>query len=204
MRSLVYYVASTLDGFIAGPDGGDPSGGEFLPATPDVVEFIVEHWPETLPGPAREAMGITGEGRAFDTVLEGRASYEVGLAAGVDDAYPHLRHLVFSRTLGVAPAPAVEVVSGDALTRVRELKAEEGRDIWLVGGGTLAHSLLPEIDRLVIKLNPSVIGSGVPLFDGPFDPTLFTTREVIGLESGVQVLTLDRRVTPQAPRPSAR
>ena len=186
-------MAATLDGFIAGPDGGDPTGHDYFPVTPDLLEFIVERFPETVPGPAREAMGVTGPGAVFDTVLEGRASYEVGLAAGIDDAYPHLRHLVFSTTLGQAPAEAVEVVSGDAMARVRELKAEDGKGIWLVGGGTLAHSLLPEIDRLVIKLNPAVIGSGVPLFDGPFQPTTFTMTDTVALESGVQVLTLDRR-----------
>lgn len=79
------------------------------------------------------------------------------------------------------------------MARVRELKAEDGKGIWLVGGGTLAHSLLPEIDRLVIKLNPAVIGSGAPLFDGPFQPTTFTMTDTVALESGVQVLTLDRR-----------
>ncbi len=194
MRQLVYYVAATLDGFIAGPDGGDPSGQDFFPIAPDLVQYIVEHFPETLPGPAREAMGITGEGRAFDTVLEGRASYEVGLEAGIDDAYPHLRHLVFSTSLGEAPGPGIEVVPGDARERVRELKVEDGKDIWLVGGGTLAHSLLPEIDRLVIKLNPAVIGSGVPLFDGPFQPTTFAVTDTAALDSGVQVMTLDRRV----------
>lgn len=193
MRTLTYYVAATLDGFIAGPGGGDPSGQDFFPITPDLVAYIVEHFPETLPGPAREAMGISGPGPEFDTVLEGRASYEVGLAAGIDDAYPHLRHLVFSRTLGHAPAEAVEVVPGDALARVRELKAEDGKGIWLVGGGTLAHSLLPEIDRLVLKLNPTVIGSGVPMVDGPFQPASFTVTDTVALESGVQVLTLDRR-----------
>lgn len=55
MRKLVYYVATTLDGFIAGPDGGDPSGGEFLPTPPDLVDFIAATYPETLPQPAREA-----------------------------------------------------------------------------------------------------------------------------------------------------
>lgn len=193
MRRLTYFVAATLDGFIAAPDGGDPSGQDFLPVTPDLVEFLVTQFPETLPGPAREAMGITAPGQVFDTVLEGRASYEVGLAAGLDDAYPHLRHLVFSSTLGSSPSDDVEVVVEDALGRVRALKAEDGKDIWLVGGGKLAHSLLPEIDRLIIKLNPSVIGSGVPIFDGPFQPTLFTTTDVVQLDAGVQVITLDRR-----------
>ena len=193
MRTLTYYVAATLDGFIAGPEGGDPSGEDYMAVTPDLVEFIATHYPETLPGPAREAMGLTEPGQVFDTVVEGRRSYDIGLAAGIDDAYPHLRHLVVSTTLGSAPAPAVEVVSGDPLRRVRELKAEDGLGIWLVGGGRLAHALLPEIDRLVIKLNPSVIGSGTPLFDGDFAPTLFETVGVTSLAGGVQVITCERR-----------
>ncbi|PRZ42452.1 dihydrofolate reductase [Antricoccus suffuscus] len=160
LRKLVYYVASTLDGFIAGPDGGDPSDQSFFPITPDMIEFIATKLPETLPAPARDAMGIEGPGQVFDTVLEGRVSYETGLAAGLDDAYPHLRHLVFSTTLSTVAGANIELVTGDALDRVRDLKAEEGNDIWLVGGGKLAHSLLPEIDRLVIKQNPAVIGSG--------------------------------------------
>ena len=192
MRKLVYYVATTLDGYIAGPDGGDPTGQDYFPLTPDVIQFIVEHYPETLPGPAREAMGIAGPGRVFDTVLEGRASYEVGLAAGMTDAYPHLRHLVFSTTLATSPDPAVELVATDALERVRALKAEPGLDLWLVGGGTLAHALLPEIDRLVLKQNRSVIGSGVPLFHGPFQAHLFHPVDETLLESGLRVLTYDR------------
>ena len=63
-------VAVTLDGFIAGPDGGDPSGSDFLPVTPDLVQHLVTSWPETLPGPARDAMGISGAGQHFDTVVE--------------------------------------------------------------------------------------------------------------------------------------
>ena len=192
MRKLVYYVAATLDGFIAAPGGGDPSR-DILSPTADVVDFVTEHFPETLPAPARAAMGISGAGRVFDTVVEGRASYEVGLAAGVKDAYPHLRHLVFSTTLDRAPGEGVEPVSRDALGRVRALKTELGLDIWLVGGGALAHGLLPEIDRLVIKLNPVVIGSGTPMFDGPFRPTGFAISGSVPLESGVQVLTFDRR-----------
>ena len=169
------------------------SAEDFMAVTPDLVKFIATHYPETLPGPARDAMGLTEPGRVFDTVVEGRRSYEIGLAAGIDDANPHRRHLVVSTTLGEAPAAAVEVVAGDPLARVRELKAEDGLGIWLVGGGRLAHTLLPEIDRLVIKLNPSVVGSGVPLFDGGFTPTLFETVDVTSLAGGVQVITCERR-----------
>ena len=191
MRKLVYYIATTLDGYIAGPDGGDPTGTEYFPVTPDVVQYIIENYPETLPGPAREALGIDGPGRVFDTVLEGRASYEIGLEAGLTDAYPHLRHIVFSTTLE-SPDPAVEIIRSNALERVRELKAEAGMDLWLVGGGTLAYSLMPEIDRLVLKLNRSIIGSGMPLFNGPFQPHMFHPVGETLLDSGLRILTYDR------------
>ncbi|MEK8108598.1 hypothetical protein NKG94_34025 [Micromonospora sp. M12] len=89
LRKLVYYVASTVDGFIAGPDGADPTGpGGFWPVPEDYLHHLVAEYPETLPGPARQAFGIVDEGSRFDTVLEGRHSYEVGLKAGVTDAYP--------------------------------------------------------------------------------------------------------------------
>ncbi len=192
MRKLVCYVAVTLDGFIAGPDGGDPSGEPYLPETQDLLELIVAELPETLPGAARQAMGIDGAGRRFDTVLEGRSSYEVGLAAGVTNAYSHLRHLVFSTTMQESPDTTVELVAADPAQTARRLKGEDGLDIWVVGGGRLAHALLPEIDRLILKQHGSVIGTGVPLFDGPFEPHLFRPTDVRQLGSGVQILRFDR------------
>lgn len=191
MRKLVYHVATTLDGYIAGPEGGDPSSGEFFPLAEDLIGFMIEHYPEALPTAAREALGITDPGTTFDTVLEGRASYEVGLAAGTTDAYRHLRHLVFSTTLK-SQNPAVEIVHDDALGRVRQLKNEPGKDLWLVGGGKLAHSLLPEIDRLILKLNPTVIGAGIPLFDGPYNFHRFQPVAQTVLDSGIRILTYDR------------
>lgn len=195
MRKLVYYIAGTVDGFIAGPDGSDPTGpGGFWPVPADYLEHLVAHYPETLPVMAREALGVTAEGTHFDTVLEGRKSYEIGLAAGVPDAYPHLRHLVFSTTLGESPAEAVEVVAGDPAARVAELKQEEGKDIWLIGGGTLAASLYGEIDRLIIKLGPLTTGTGIPLFgrEAAFDPRVWKLAGHEVLESGAVFLTYDR------------
>jgi dihydrofolate reductase len=192
LRKLVYYVAATLDGFIAGPDGGDPTGASYFPLHPDLVEFIAAEFPETLPGAARQAMGIDGPGKRFDTVLEGRSSYEVGLAAGVSNAYPHLRHLVFSSTMRQSPDPTVELVAADPAETARSLKGKDGLDIWIVGGGKLAHALLPEIDRLVLKQHASVIGSGIPLFDGPFGTHLFRPTDLRQLDSGVRILSFER------------
>jgi dihydrofolate reductase len=192
MRKLVYYVAVTLDGFIAGPDGGDPTRESYFPLPPDLIEFIVTEFPETLPGPARQAMGIDAPGKNFDTALEGRGSYEIGLAEGVTNAYPHLRHLVFSTTMGQSPDPTVELVAADPLQAVRSLKAEDGLDIWIVGGGKLAHALLPEIDRLILKQNAAVIGSGIPMFGGPFQPQTFRPTGLRQLDSGIRILTFDR------------
>jgi dihydrofolate reductase len=166
VRKLVYCVASTIDGFVAGPDGADPT--TFWPIPADYLQYLVEELPETLPGPAREAMGITAAGTHFDTVVEGRNSYEIGLKAGIPDAYPHLRHVVFSRTLG--ESEHVEVCATDPVARVRELKQEDGKDIWLVGGATLAGALFDEVDRLLVKLGPVTTGSGISLFKKDFEP----------------------------------
>ena len=191
MRSLTYLVATTLDGFIAGPDGADPSS--FWPITPDYVQHIVERYPETLPGQVREAMGVSGPGREFDPVVEGRRSYEVGLTAGIADAYPHLRHLVISTTLGEAADPAVELVAQDPVGRVRQLKNEDGTGIWLVGGGSLARSLVDEIDRLVLKVSPLTLGAGLPLWGSEAEgaPRPWRLIEETILESGVRFSTYE-------------
>lgn len=185
MRTLTYLVATTLDGFIAAPDGADPSS--FWPVTPDYVDHLAEHYPETLPGQARAALGIDGPSRQFDTVIEGRRSYEVGLAAGVADAYPHLRHLVVSTTLNEVADPAVELVSTDPVARIRALKREEGAGVWLVGGGSLAASLVDEIDQLVLKIAPMTLGAGIPLWgrDAAARPRTWVPTDRTVLESGV-------------------
>lgn len=194
-RPLTYFIAATMDGFIAGPEGDDPTGpGGFWPLTDDYVQFLTREYPETLPAAAREALGVTAPGTRFDTVLEGRRSYEIGLAADVADAYPHLRHLVFSTTLESVPDPAVELVRDDPAARVRTLKEEPGKGIWLVGGGTLASTLLPEIDHLIVKLSPITIGTGTPLWgaDAPFAVSAWTRTEVHPLPGGTTVLHFER------------
>lgn len=194
-RNLTYFIATTIDGFITGPDGGDPSGPNgFWPLTEDYVEFLAKEFPETLPVMAREALGITAPGLHFDTVVEGRRSYQIGLDAGVDDAYPHLRHLVFSSTLDPIPGSTVELVRQNPIERVRELKAEQGNGIWIVGGGSLASTLAPEIDRLIIKLSPITVGSGIPLWgvNSAFDLTSWERTTVNALPGGTTIIHFER------------
>lgn len=195
MRQLVYCIASSLDGFIAGPDGSDPTGPDgFWPIPQDYIQHLVTELPEILPAPARAALSVTAEGTHFDTVLEGRRTYELGLKVGVTDAYPHLRHLVFSRTLAESPDPAVELVATDPGATVRELKQQDGKDIWLLGGSTLAGALYPEIDQLIIKLAPLTVGTGIPLFsrDTAFDPRSWQLTDHTVLGSGAAFLTYSR------------
>ncbi|MEU8819977.1 dihydrofolate reductase family protein [Actinoplanes sp. NPDC048796] len=195
MRKLVYYVATTLDGFIAGPDGADPSGpGGFWPLPADYIQHIAAHYPETLPAGARAALSVTAEGTHFDTVLEGRRSYELGLRAGVTNAFPHLRHLVFSRTLTESPDAGVELVAAGPVPTVRDLKRRAGKDIWLVGGAELAGALYQEIDRLVLKVGALTIGAGIPLFSASatFHPRAWHLTDHVVLGSGAAFLTYDR------------
>ncbi|WP_433259499.1 dihydrofolate reductase family protein (plasmid) [Streptosporangium sp. CA-135522] len=195
MRKLTYYVATSLDGFIADPTGADPSApGGLFTLTPDYVEQMITHYPETLPVMAREAMGITASGTSFDTVVEGRRSYQLGLDMGVTNAYPHLRHYVFSRTLGPSQDPSVDIVATDPVEKIRELKAQDGLGIWLVGGGELAGALHAEIDELILKVNPVTACTGIPLFGDktPFSPHRYTLTDNTALPSGALFLTYTR------------
>lgn len=168
MRKLKYYVACSVDGFIAREDGsidGFPLEGEHF-------ADLFDSFPETFPARFHEAMGINFSGnKQFDAVLMGRKTYEVGLKVGLTDPYPSLKQYVFSRSMTASPDENVKLVAGDEVELVKDLKKESGKDIWLCGGGELAATVVSEIDEMIVKLNPLVIGAGIPMFARAIAPT---------------------------------
>ncbi|MFI0775235.1 dihydrofolate reductase family protein [Streptomyces sp. NPDC021212] len=195
MRELVYYLAVSIDGCIAGP-GGEydfyPSGDEAQTAA--YMGSMNKRYPETVPTALRAAHGVAdAPNQHFDTILMGLGAYRPALDAGITSPYAHLRQYVVSTTLGPSPDPAVTVVDGDPLALARGLKREEGQDIWLCGGGRLAGALLPEIDRLIVKSYPVVAGAGIPAFRGEFDPTVFRVTDRESFDNGVTVTWFTRR-----------
>ncbi|WP_432561242.1 dihydrofolate reductase family protein [Kineococcus sp. SYSU DK003] len=187
MRKLTYYVGVSLDGFIAGP------GGEidFYPVSDDHVASMVEQYPEVLPTHLRRALGVDDRpNRRFDTVVMGWDTYRPALELGIGSPYAHLRQVVASRTRS-PDDPAVEHTT-DALATVRDLKGEQGADVWLAGGGGLARSLVDEIDELVVKVYPVLAGAGIGVLGGEFSPRAFRLTDSRTFDSGAVVLSYAR------------
>ena len=160
MRKLTYYVACTVDRFIAREDGRF----DFFLTEGEHFAHLLSEFPETIPGHLSEALGVQSGNKWFDTVLMGRRTYEVGLEIGVTNPYPRLKQYVFSRSMSKSPDHNVQLITGDSLDIVHKLKQEDGLDIWLCGGAELAATLFPEIDEIILKVNPVLLGSGIPLF----------------------------------------
>lgn len=139
---------------------------------------------EGFPRCCRAALGVSTPNQRFDTIIMGRATYDPALKEGITSPYPHLRQYVVSRSLAASPDPDVTLVSGEVLETVRALKAEDGMDIYLAGGGQLAGSLLEEIDDLIVKVYPVVAGAGTPCSPRASSPPHFALTSARPFDSG--------------------
>ena len=163
MRRVLYRVAASLDGYIAGPHGE--------------VDWII-HDPSVDLGSVYDSV---------DTVLLGRRTYELTRQPGAPPWPRGWRIYVFSRTLKPTEHPGVTVVSADAGRRVAALRAEPGRAIWLFGGGSLFRSLLEakQVDQVEIAVMPVLLGGGVPLLEPGSSPTRLLLEDVQRYPTGI-------------------
>ena len=180
MNKIVYYVASSLDGFICGPNG-------------DISTFVPD-------GPGVEK--YQNDLKAFKTVIMGKNTYEFGYQYGLppgQPAYPHMQHHIFSRSIQLdAKADSVHIEAPE-LDRVEAIRQNAETDIYLCGGGMLAGWLLDHghIDVLKLKLNPIILGDGIRLFGASKTKAEWDLVERESYDQGLQILTYTLRKNPK-------
>ncbi len=142
MRRIRYVVASSLDGYIAGPKGE--------------ADWIIMD-------PEIDFGGLFSQ---FDTFLLGRRTFH---GMGGQGGFPGTKTVVFSRTLRQEDYPGVTIIADDIREYLTTLRAEEGKDIWLFGGGTLFRTLLDAglVDTVEVSIIPVLLGEGIPLLASP-------------------------------------
>lgn len=161
MRKLTYFVRAGVDGRIAGPEG--------------VLDWLFEH---------REP-AVAEFAETVNTVLMGTATYDYMLARG-RESYPGMKNYVFTRTVRQKEHPAVTMVPTDPAPFVADLKAGDGKGLWLLGGGVIFRYLLQAglVDEIVVLVYPVLLGSGVPLLAECDQVTDLRLEEVTDLDPG--------------------
>ena len=167
MPKITYYVAASLDGYIADADGGVG----WLPEG-DAGDYGYE---EFYSGVDALVMGR----RTYDQVLEFGQWYYAGKPTYVFTSHPPDDNPFGVEFVSVPPAEFVQSVV-----------ARRFGAIWLLGGGNLAEQFRSAglIDEYVVHLIPVVLGRGVPLFGGEAPLTVLRLETVEAYDDGVVML----------------
>lgn len=146
MRKVILYIATSLDGFIAKKDG-------------DL------DWLEKFPHPKSEDYGYVDLLNRIDATLMGKNTFDFVAKYDGPFPYPNSTNYVFSNSDLVSDLP-IEIISGDAVEFLTDLKNQPGKDIWLIGGGRLNTSFANAglIDEVIITQIPVFLGEGIPVF----------------------------------------
>ena len=173
MVKVVYYVASSLDGYIATSDGGVDWLNRFHVAGEDHGAGKLE--------------------ASIDALLLGSHTYEFALKLGQWPS-PNKPSWVFTgRDLRVLH-PSITLTSQSPREVIELLAARKMRRAWLMGGGKLAASFHEAqlISRCIISVFPVLLGAGIPLFaahSSPLDALRLVKAKPF--KSGIVQLTYD-------------
>ncbi len=160
MRRVTVFNLVTLDGYFAGENG-------------DISWHMVDDEFQEL------AKAASNSG---NTLLFGRVTYQLMerywptaeairndpvVAGGMNGS----EKIVFSRTLAKADWNNTRLVKGDPSGEVRRLKQQDGKDLTVLGSGSIVSQLAQAglIDEYNILVNPVVIGRGKTMFEGVKD-----------------------------------
>ena len=167
---IVYYVATSLDGYISGP-------------REDVSLFI---------GDGSGVEKYLSDLKTFKTVIMGRKTYEFGYKFGLEPgqpAYAHMEHYIFSNSLEFPDLHPQVHIEKPSIERVTAIRNESPTDVYLCGGGQFAGWLLDHelIDRLIVKINPIILGDGVHVFGKSASRALLELTESKIYDNGLQI-----------------
>lgn len=145
MPDVIYYVASSLDGYIATEDGGVDWLNQFHGRGEDYgyMEFYA----------------------SVDALVMGSRSYEFALKHGKWQSPDKPSWVFTGRDLPVLH-PSITMTSDDPAKVMETIAAQGLKRVWLMGGGELAASFRMQglITHYWIAVMPVVLGGGVPLF----------------------------------------
>jgi dihydrofolate reductase len=159
MGKLSVFESVSLDGYFSGPNGdiswakqnNDPEWNKFVEDNASsegilmfgrvTYDLMVQYWP--TPTAAKN-----------DPVVAERMN--------------NRQKIVFSRTLDKSTWNNTKVINGDIAEEVRRLKEQGGKDITILGSGSIVSQLTQEglIDEYMLSINPVVLGKGRTIFEG--------------------------------------
>lgn len=171
------FVACSLDGFLAGPDGD--------------LSWLPQPDPDDTQEDQDDA-GYAAFREEVGALLLGRATVDAVLGFGVPWPYGDTPVLVATTRPLDPPTPTVRAVAGTIDTLLDEaLAAAGGKDVW-VDGGTLIRQALDagRVDHLIVSVVPVVLGAGAPLFAGVETRRAFTLESQRTVMGGLVQLAL--------------
>jgi len=147
-------------------------------------------WLESVPNPDKSDYGYTDFYASVDITIQGYKTYKQIIDWGIDFPYADKKNFVFTRKEGLENTKDVEFISSNHTEFVKQLKQQEGSDIWLIGGGQINTMLLNEklIDEIQVFIMPIILDDGIELFENIPDETRLKLVETIAYKSGAVLL----------------
>ena len=144
-RKVILYIAMSLDGYIAKPDGD--------------LSFL------SMVAQDGQDYGYSDFVSSVDAVIVGRKTYEKVTSMGYEFAHADKDAYILTRTAR-PNIGGIKFYSGDIPNLISELKALPGKSIFCDGGAEIVNELLKDnlIDEFYISVIPILLGDGIALF----------------------------------------